>query len=275
MIHLVSDSSCDLPDEVIKELNLGIAPLNILVGNQSYKERVDISPLQFYEKMAQAKDLPKTSQPSPESFGRLFEDLTKTGEVLCLTISSGLSGTYQAAKLAAESFGPRVGVFDTKGGSMGHGLLILRAAQLIKAGHSMATILKDLSEQALDLNILIILNTLENIVKGGRLSRFQGTMGKLLDIRAILKKNQAGSVDLFEKVRGQKRLLRAVCAEIKKSNKIWPETMVGITHFNNPRDAHFFKDFFEEELKVKGVLINYMGATMATYAGEGGLIISF
>lgn len=275
MIHLVSDSSCDLPDEIIKELDIHIAPLNILIQDKVYVEKVDLTPREFYKRMEETEELPKTSQPTPESFMTLFDELTKTGEVLCITISAGLSGTYQTAQMIADSYNGKVTVYNTRAGSLGHGLIILKAAQLIKEGRGMEEIIAELTAYSDRITIIIILNTLDNIVKGGRLSKFKGTMGKLLDFRAILRNDSEGKVILLKKVRGKKNLLKEVSEEIRKVSDDFSDIPVGITSYNNAEDTEYFKSYFENELNARSVLINDMGATMATYAGEGGMIISF
>jgi len=119
MIHLVTDSSCDLPDDIIKRYNIHIVPLVVEIDGELYRERVDITPKEFYKKMAVNKKLPKTSQPTPASFLDVFKDLSRSGQILCVTISSGLSGTYQSACLAKDLSGEDITIFDSLGGSLG------------------------------------------------------------------------------------------------------------------------------------------------------------
>lgn len=130
MLQVVTDSSCDLPEELIKENNIRVVPLTIHIEDQLYREGVDISTEEFYDKMAKSPSLPKTSQPQPAAFAGVFRELADFGEVLCLTISSKLSGTFQSACLGRELSGVDAFVFDTLAGSLGHGLQVLKACQL-------------------------------------------------------------------------------------------------------------------------------------------------
>ena len=121
-------------------------------------------------------------------------------DLLCLTISSGLSGTYQSASIGKDLSHSNVAVFDTLAGSLGHGMQIIRAAELAQQGYSIEEIIKELTNYRDQMNILVLLNTLENIVKGGRLSKFQGTIAKILNIKVVLDRVQGGKVEILEKM---------------------------------------------------------------------------
>jgi len=275
MLQLVTDSSCDLTDELIIKHNIHVVPLVVNIDGELYWEKVNITPKEFYKKMSLSKDLPKTSQPTPSAFADVFTELSKSGPVLCITISSGLSGTYQSACLGKDLSGANVTVFDSLGGSLGQGLQLLRAAQLAESSHSLDEIVSELEKYRREMNILIMLNTLDNIVKGGRLSKFQGSLAKLLDIRILLHKDEEGKVVLQQKIRGKKKFIDMVLHEIIRLHPDMASTDVGITHFNNIEDAAFIKKELTQKYHARSVLINEMGSTMATYAGEGGMIVSF
>ncbi len=275
MLHLVSDSSCDLPEELIKQYNIHIAPLSVNIAGKVYRERLDITPQEFYTKMAKSPELPKTSLPPPALFKNLFNELAQSGPVLCITISSGLSGTYEAAYWAKEQAEGDIKVFDSRAGSLGHGLQVIKAARMADEGHQAAEIIEELERYRSNMNILVLLNTLDNIVKGGRLSRFQGGLGKLLDIKILLRNNPEGKVVLKSKARGKTRFLSMVLKEIAKLCPDMTAVDAGITHYNNPEDAEFIKNELLVNHHAHSVLINEMGITMATYAGEGGMIVSF
>lgn len=274
MIQLVTDSSADLTQELLNAYNISVIPLTIAIDGQEYLEGVDLTPQEFYKKMFNSKQLPKTSQPSPATFAKGFKVLADKGSILCLTISSGLSGTYQSACLGGEMSGADVKVFDTLAGSLGHGLQLIEAGKLIKQGFSLNKILEYLEGFRKHANILILLNTLENIVKGGRLSKFQGQLAKVLDIKVLLE-GVEGKVEIVEKIRGAKRFLNRALDIIGERKKDFSETVFGITHVDNLKAAEFLKAELMERYHPKDVIINYMGATMGTYAGKGGMIVSF
>jgi DegV family protein with EDD domain len=275
MLQLVADSTCDLPEALIKRYNIHIVPLTVNIDGVIYRENVDITPKEFYKKMEISKNLPKTSLPTPTSFSDVFKELSQSGPVLCITISSGLSGTYQSACHGKELSGANITVFDSLGGSLGHGLQVLKAAELAESGRPLEEILKDLEKYRSEMNILIMLNTLDNIVKGGRLSKLQGNLGKLLDIKVLLHSDKEGKVVLQARVRGKKKFLNMVLHEIIRLCPDMTSVDFGITHFDNLEDAEFIKKELMEEYHARSVLINDMGITMATYAGQSGMIVSF
>lgn len=274
MLQLVTDSSADLPKELMDKYNISVVPLTVNVGGMEYTEGVDITPREFYEKMYNSRELPKTSQPSPTAFAECFRALADRGPIICLTISSGLSGTYQSACIGAEMSGEDVRVIDTLAGSLGHGLQLIEAAKLAEKGVSAEGIIEFLKDYRKHSNILILLDTLENIVKGGRLSKFQGSIARILDIRVLLQ-GVDGRVEILEKIRGKGRFLQRALDVIGERKKDFSDTVFGITHIDNFKDTEYLKNEIIKRFKPKDVIISYMGATMGTYAGKGGMIISF
>ncbi len=274
MLQLITDSSADLSKELLEKYNISVVPLTIQLNGKEYLEGIDITPRGFYQLMFASRELPKTSQPSPSDFSNMFKSLSHKGQMLCLTISSGLSGTYQSACIGKDMSGTDVTVFDTLAGSLGHGLQVIRAAMLSAQGLSVESIVEVLKNYRQKVNILILLDTLENIVKGGRLSKFQGSIAKILDIKVLLEGIE-GKVELKEKIRGKKRFLLRVLEVIGERKKDFSDTVFGITHADNLEDAEFLKAEIIKKYNPKDVIINYMGATMGTYAGKGGIIISF
>src|SRR4051794_31458824 len=122
MIKIITDSSADLPLELIKKYDIEMVPLTVSIGGQDFLEKVNLTPKEFFSKMLSSTILPKTSQPSPAAFAEAFSKYSNDTDILCLTISSGLSGTYQSACIAKELSNANVTVFDTLAGSLGHGL---------------------------------------------------------------------------------------------------------------------------------------------------------
>lgn len=274
MIHIVTDSAADLPADILKEHNIHVVPLTVKIDGVEYRERIDLSPLEFQQKMLSSRELPVTSQPSPYNFFNVFQELSKKGQVLCLTLSSKLSGTFQSACVAKNMLGEKVKVYDTLAGSLGQGIQVIKAAKWAAEGLSIDEIIKRLDAVRREMNILILLDTLENIVKGGRLSKFQGSLAKVLDIKVILHAVE-GAVEVLEKVRGKKRFLMRAVEVISERGKDFSEKIFGITHLDNEEDANFLKGVIEERFNPKEVIVGPMGSTMGTYAGKGGIIISF
>ncbi|ATW26873.1 DegV family protein [Candidatus Formimonas warabiya] len=273
MLQIITDSSSDLPPELIKKHHIHVVPLTVYMDGQEYTEGVTIKPRDFAEKMIHSPVLPRTSQPSPGAFAQLFQEISPLGPLLCLTLSSKLSGTYLSACQGKDISRKDVAVFDTLSGSLGHGIQILKTVELAAQGLSREEIVKKLTLFRSEMNIFILLDTLENIVKGGRLNRFTGALAKILDIK-VLAQGVEGAVEVVEKIRGKKRFLQKVVETITQSRRDFSDRLLGITHVDNWEDAKYLKEALMEKVHPKEVLLNEMGPTMGTYAGKGGIIIA-
>ncbi|NTU89613.1 MAG: DegV family protein [Actinobacteria bacterium] len=274
MVQIVTDSSCDLPKEFIEKIGITVVPLVVDIDGEIFHEGMDITPREFYDKMAKSINLPKTSQPSPALFAETFDTLSSTGSILCITVSSKLSGTYQAALIGRDLSGADVTVFDSLTGSLGLGLQVLKACRLAKAGKTVDEIIAELTTYREGMNTLVLLNTLENIVKGGRLSQFQGSLSRILDIRVLLH-DVEGGVEPLEKIHGKKRAMEHLLARIYEYHPEPTGLEIGITHINNLADAETIEQVLLEKYTQPKVVISEMGSTMGTYAGDGGMIIAF
>lgn len=274
MIKIITDSSSDLSKEILEKYNIKVVPLKVNMEGNDYLESIDLTPQEFFSKLFSSEDLPKTSQPSPAAFAEAFSKFGEEDELLCITISSGLSGTYQSACMGKELSDANVTVFDTLAGSLAHGFQVIHAAELAQKGYSIEEIVAELEKDREEMNILILLDTLENIVKGGRLSKFQGSLAKILNIKVILE-GVNGKVEVLEKVQGKKRFQKKTLEIIRQKKEDFSSTIFGITHTGNIEEAELLKAELIKRFQPKDVLVRYMGATMGTYAGKGGMIISF
>ena len=270
---MVTDSTCDLPKPLLAQWDITVVPMMIDIGGEALREGVDITQRELLEWMTRSHELPKTSQPSPVAFEEAFSSVAVDGPALCLTLSSKLSGTYQAACLARDLAGADVTIFDSLTTSIGLGLQVVRACELLGSGSGVAETVEQLTRYRDEMKTLVLLNTLENIVKGGRLSRFQGTLSSALDIRVLLH-DVEGEVVLLEKVHGHKRLLHRAVERMATRRPDLSDRDVGITHFNNPEDAEWLVQAIGAACHPRGFVVNEMGPAMATYAGEGGLIVA-
>ncbi|SOB99607.1 DegV family protein with EDD domain [Ureibacillus xyleni] len=276
MIKIITDSSADLPVKYIEQYDIEVIPIIVTLDGKNYREKIDISSEEFLKRMFTSNELPKTSQPSPATFVESFSKFGQNTDILCLTVSSGLSGTYQSACIGKDlSNSSNVTVFDTLAASLGHGLQVIRAAELAKQGLTVEEIVANLTEYRKNMNILVILNTLENIVKGGRLSKFEGSLAKILNIKVILERVEGGKVEVLEKVRGMKRLQNRVLELIHERGKDLSDVTIGISHSGNFDEVETLKQNLFQRFNPKEIIVNYMGAAIGTYAGKDGMIIAF
>jgi len=275
MIHLVTDSCADIPVYLQKKYNITVVPLSIRVNGKEYVEGVNITPSEFYREMEIAPELPKTSQPTPDQYAKTFQRLAETGEVLCMTISSKLSGSYNSANLGKGIAGKsNVAVFDTLSCSLGQGLQVLKAAEMIGSGHSLPAILDELAKIRPETHFVALLDTLENLVKGGRLNYFQGSLGRLLNIKIILHIRE-GSLEVLDKVRSRNKAIERFIEIIGEKCSDFSARIVGITHCNNLATAEVIAASIKERYSPRDIIISEMGAAVSTYAGPGAIIVSF
>lgn len=277
-IRVVTDTSCDLPDEILAQHEIDMIPLKVTFANgETYLDRFELPPELFVQKMASSRTLPKTAAPDPAAFVDHFErGLGEVGEVLFISLSSGLSSTYQTAQLACRMIGSeKVRVFDTLTASLGTGIMAVKAAQMAAAGLSLDTIIKNLEEAVQQAENIFTLDTLENVVKGGRLKRIEGMAGNLLHIKPIFRGNEEGKPEIIEKVRGRsKALYRMVDILGELIGSSLSNRIVGITHVHCLPDAQRLGQLISDRYHPAAIWISNMSATIGTYAGEGGLMVN-
>ncbi len=221
-IKLVSDSSCDLTKEEINELNLDIVPFSVSFDDTNYfRENIDITLDEFYEKLSTPDVFAKTSLPSVNLYLDVFEKAVKDGlDVLCLTLSSKLSGSYQSAvnakNILLEDYpDAKIEIIDSMQASIAQGALVLFAHKLIKSGKTLLETTEILSKNRENVSFYLTVNTLKYLQKGGRIGKTQALAGELLNVHPIIS-IQDGELIPATKVRGQKK---AASTLIKLANE--------------------------------------------------------
>lgn len=274
-IKIVTDSSCDLNNEIIRKYNIEIVPLNVAFGDKIYEDG-DIEKAQFYEMMDKSPVLPKTSCPSPERFIKSYEG--EEDEILVITLASKLSGTYSTAVLAKDMFeeeypDKKVAVIDTETGSIGQGLLIVKAAQLAEEGKNLDEIVNIIESIKKDVVFYGSLETLENAIKGGRINALAGKLINALNFKVIVKIGN-GEVKPFDKARGDnnsiKKLVENICSSIQKGEI----KSLAIAHANCLEKALKVKEMMLKNHNFESVMISDIGSVMGTYSSKGAVLIS-
>jgi DegV family protein with EDD domain len=189
-VHIVTDSACDLTDQLVKEHGVIVVPLTIRFGTEELEDRRQLSPAEFWERCRNmGNNLPETAAPSPGAFQGAYQQAVDEGaeSVLCLTISSKVSGTYDSARTAAESFSAvPVQVVDTYSLTMGQGLLVVAAAQEAAAGASIDDIVAATHDRIPRTRIYGVLGGLEHLQRGGRIGGARALLGSLLNIKPVI-----------------------------------------------------------------------------------------
>lgn len=272
-IRVITDSACDLSTELVKKYGITVIPLNIHIGDETFVDR-SMKNSEFYKKMSLSKELPKTSHPSTETF---LENYEGDEDLIVITISSKLSGTYSAANLAKNMFeeehkNKKIALIDTHTGSIAQGQLIIRAAQLIEEGKSFEEIVDKIENLKKECVFYGSLETLENAIKGGRINPLAGKIINALNFKIIIKIANH-EVKPIDKARGEnnslKKVIEMVSNNIGESNK-----SLFIAHANCLDKAEKVKDMMIKNNSFETVNIVEMGAVMGTYAAQGAILIS-
>jgi len=208
-IGILTDSTCDLPDEYLEANDIVLVPLSLRFGEEEFLDRVTLSPAEFYRRLQHAKDLPRTSQPSTAQFKQAFDDLLRRYDnVIAIMLSSSVSGTFQNAKLSSKFFKERnIVVIDSRVASLGIGFLVREAVEMRNRGESVEAIEKRLNHLKTNIKAFLSLQTIDNLVRGGRLSKSKGFIAKLLQINPVLTFDEQGKVVQCGKGVGEKGAL--------------------------------------------------------------------
>lgn len=274
-IKIVTDSCCDLPKDMLNQVE--IVPLTISIDGKHYKDGVDLSRDEFYTRLAGCKKLPGTASPSPGDFLEKFDG---AGKVFIVTISSNLSSTFNTAVIAkdlyCEQFSDRlVYIFDSLNASVGQGLVVLKLRELIQKNLTDAKIVQSLLEYIKGIKTFFVLENIENLVNSGRVNRILGKIISVLNIKFIMGNTPEGEIELFEKVRGSHRVFNKLLDLICKHGSNFEDKILGIAHGNCLQKAKQFKEEVEKRYNFKEIIITQIGPTIAAYASEGALLISF
>jgi len=233
-VRVVTDSTADLPPDLVVQWGIQVVPLGIHFGEESFRDGVDMSAEVFYARLARG-EFPTTSQPPVGLLRRAYEQgAAGGGEVVSIHLSSRLSGTYQAALLAAEQVDGRVAVVDSEQLSMAVGWLVLAAAEAAREGCSLGEVVARVEEMKRRTRVLALIESLEHFRRGGRIGRTQAVLGTLLDIRAVLSLEDGETV-LLERVRTRRAGLRRL---VERIAAMGPLERLCVLHADAPEDAH-------------------------------------
>lgn len=275
-IRIITDSGSDIIDS--KRDNVTVLPMSIAFGDEVFYDGVTLSHSEFYMKLIESDELPKTSLIAPASFADAFEEAKNAGEkVIAITISGGLSGTYQSAVLAAEDYDD-VYVVDSMNVTIGERILVEYALKLIDEGRDIEDIVNELESAKKRICVLGLLDTLEYLKKGGRVSSSVAFVGDVLRIKPVVTVDGEGKVAMLGKARGSKNGNNFLISEIEKVNGVDFDMpyFLGYTGLNDTLLKKYVKDSehiwgpYTEELPVCSI-----GATIGTHVGPNAIAVAF
>lgn len=268
-IALVTDSTADLTAEVIKDCDVHIIPLKVRFGEQEYFDG-ELTSEEFYRRLMEEKTLPKTSQPTPEEFSRLYNKLLEEyQEVISVHISSALSGTFNAANLAKERFKEKIHLVDSKTISLGAGLMIMEAARNIKEGHDSQWIIENLKKARKNIETLFTLNTMEYLQKGGRIGKVQGFMGSLLNIKPIVRVGDDGVYHTYGKAHSQKKAIDSVVHAFQDLAKGRKAVRLVVVHGAAQKAGMYLKEALEYAFQLQTTVFTQVGPVIGVHTGPG------
>lgn len=271
-IAVMTDSTSYIPGELIDKHNIHIVPLSVVFGDTSYREGTDITTEEFYQKVKEAEELPKTSQPSIGMISNKLEELAKDYDaVVSVHLSSGISGTYQAVASAGEMIDAiDVYPYDSELSCMGQGFYVLEAAELSEVLDTPEAIIARLDEMKKSTRAYFMADDLSHLQRGGRLNGAQAIVGSLLQVKPVLHFVDKKIVP-FEKIRTRKKALNRIMGMIEEEAAQRKKLKVAFIHANNESAAAELKEQFDADYPGMDTMISYFGPVIGTHLGEGAL----
>ena len=275
-VRIITDSGFDVPDA--SDARLTVLPLSITFGDTTYADGVDLTNDRFFELLIESDELPKTSQATPYAYTQIFERVRAAGdEAVVITLSSGLSGTYQSALTAAADY-PEVHVVDSKSVTIAQGILVQYALRLVDEGHTAAEVASMVESARERLVLLALLDTLEYLKRGGRIPKSVGTIGELLSIKPVVGVRD-GEVVMLGKARGSKNGRNLLHQEVEKNGIDFAmPVLIGYSGLSDKLLRKYLEDsraIWEGKVAEEDLPITSVGATVGTHVGPNAIALAF
>ena len=271
MIHIVTDSTCEAPIELLTRANITSVPLAVIFGQESYRDGIDMTREQFWARLPKNDKLPTTSQVTPAQFEQAFKRITDEGdEVIVLPISAKLSRTYESALVARDALaGQPIDVVDSQSTSVGLGLLVQKAAEMVEAGATRAEIVAALEQARTKVHILFTLQTLEYLQRGGRIGKAQAFMGTLLQFKPLLSITD-GEILPAARVRSMSKAIDAMQDLLLDQVKArGPEVRIAVTHADSADLAADVAAALSQRFGTQRSFVSALGPVLGTHVGPG------
>ncbi|WP_027339918.1 DegV family protein [Halonatronum saccharophilum] len=276
-IKIITDSGSDLTKELIEDYDISVLPIPVKLGESNYKDGEDITPEEFYQKLEESDSLPVTSMITPYTFEEKFKSVLEDyDQIIYISFSSQLSGICNSARIAAKIVDQeRIYVIDSKAATLGLGLIVLKAAKLLKEGNDKDVIIKEVEDMIERIEHIFAVGSLDMLKKGGRISSTKALVGSLLNITPILEVTQEGKIVPLSKVRGEKRFIKYMIDVMKERGDLLKEEAIGISHGNNLQLAQKLAERIKKEFGLEDILITQLGAAIGSHAGPGTVALFF
>ena len=276
LIGLMTDSTCDIPDDLLQQYDITTIPELVVWGGETFRDRVDLTPQAFYERIETDPVMPTTTLPSLAEFEKTYKDVIARGakEIIIFTVSAAMSGTFQAAQQVGKQMGFPVHVIDSRGPTMSLGWQVLAAARAWEAGATVQEIISAADQVRERLIQIVCLDTLEFLHRGGRIGTATKFLGSLLDIKPLVQiDHQKGTVVPSGQARTRKKsievLIERFFEQIQTSNPIH----VAVLHGNALEEAKAIAERIRQRYAPKELLINITGPVLGIHTGPRALAL--
>jgi DegV family protein with EDD domain len=275
-IKIVTDSTAYLPEDIVRKHDLRVVPLCVHFGKEEFREGVELSIAEFYDRLRVAPELPSTSQPSAGEFHEVLKELVDQGhQVLVMTISSKLSGTWNSAMAAKEMLPEaEIAVFDSLSTSVGLYLMLEAAIEAVQNGASLPDVIQQVESIRDKIHVLFVVDTLEYLAKGGRIGNAKAFLGTLLKVKPILALED-GLLEPLEQVRSKRKaVMRLLDLVEERLDGQAPQAHVAITHALIPEEAEALAQELVARLGCTEPSLSEVGPVIGTHTGPGVLAIA-
>ena len=272
-VKIITDSTSDIPVSGVSDLDIEVVPLNIHIGQDDFKHGVDIGTDEFYTKLLTGSQLPKTSQPSPGEFLDVYNKfLDKSDAIVSIHVTSKLSGTYNSAIQAKSELNTTkpIEIVDSATVSMALGLIVIRAAKLAKEGGTLEQVVKEIDECSRKSEVLVVLDTLEYLAKGGRIGKASALIGSILSVKPILTVAD-GVVDTFGKARTFTKAMNSLEEAIKGFT---PVTDMSVFYSTDKNISDDMIGRLSGIVEADRLVVSRIGPTVGTYAGPKAIAVA-
>jgi len=270
-IAFVSDTACDLPDELVLQYDIKLVPTQIIVDERPYRDRVELTSAEFFQRLRAGKDA-TTSQPTPQAFTDAYQDAARAGEhVIAVILSSALSGTYGNAEAAARRMNHgKVTVFDSRSATLGEGLLVVRGVELAAAGWSADAIVKELERVRAQSGGFFTVDSFERLVRSGRVGRGRAWIGTKLNLKPVMALTMEGKIEPIGRVRGKEAARRRILELLDRALTPRPKALrLGLAHGDTPEFAEALRAEVVARYRPMQCLLAPITPVIAAHAGIG------
>lgn len=279
-VKIVTDSTADIPKEIVDKYDIEVIPLTIIMQEKTYLDRIDFTNEEFYQVLRTCEELPTTSQITPAIFAETYLKLAEEGvtDIVSIHLASELSGTYQSSVIAARLVADKVKVhcIDSKTATIGLGLVAMTVAQAAAEGKSLEEVLAIAEEASEKTNIYFLLDSLDNLYKGGRIGKAGQLVGSLLNIKPVLNLH-AGEISAYEKVRGNRegKALERLIEILKEKIDPSKELHCVIGYSDNLETAQYMAEKLKEHLQCEDFIFMQIGCVIGIHIGLGAVGMAF